>query len=51
MKIPIDKEDITILVALLTAGYGIFTMFSLGPALVFCGGYVLLISLIGLLKG
>jgi len=50
MKMPIDKEDVVIMAALLIAGYGIYTMFSLGPALVFCGSYVLLVSLIGLLK-
>lgn len=43
------KEDITILVALLTAGTGVFLSFGLAPALIFCGSYVLSLSLLGLI--
>ena len=44
------KEDLTILSALAVTGYGVFIMFGLAPALITCGGYVLLVSLIGALK-
>jgi hypothetical protein len=44
------KEDLTILGALIAAGSGFFLMYGLGPALAFCGCYVLSISLFSILK-